>query len=70
MICPSCAHKIHELTDEVVAAHEGSTTDCPYCETLLIIKGGRLLEFHPYLSAETGGTWPATGANTGFIEIK
>ena len=68
MICPSCTREII-ISSELAAAHEGSTLDCPTCDTLLIIRDGRLLEFHPFLNEETEGAWPKDGENTGYIDI-
>jgi uncharacterized Zn finger protein len=68
MICPSCAHDIN-ISAELVQAHQGSTLDCPICDTLLIIKGEHLKEFHSYLNQETEGAWPKDGKNTGYIQI-
>lgn len=66
-ICPSCAVKIEKLTPEILSNNEGATCDCPNCDALLIIKDGRLLEFHSYMSQQDP-TWPKDGKGTAFID--
>lgn len=67
--CPSCATKIEKLTPEILSKNGGATCDCPYCDTLLIIKDGRLQEFHSYMN-EQDPNWPKDGSGTFYIEVE
>lgn len=67
--CPSCATHIEKLTPEILSEKDGATCDCPYCDTLLIIKEGRLQEFHPWLH-EQDSRWPKDGKDTDYIAVE
>ena len=67
-ICPHCAIHIEKLTPEVLSENEGATLDCPSCNALLIIKNGRLSDFHKILHEEDE-RWPEDGKDTSYIGI-
>ena len=68
VICPVCNKKSNLHVDTVEEAN-GSTFDCAWCNALLIMKGGKVLDFHKQLH-EQEPSWPADGKNTGFVEIR
>lgn len=45
---------------------DGSTTDCPHCGELLIIKKGKTKKFHKWMH-EADPRWPKDGEGTGCI---
>ncbi len=67
--CIKCNQDIAKATPEVMKEYEGATADCPHCGALLIIKGGKFLDFHEYLNREDP-SWPKDGKGTGCIEIQ
>lgn len=42
--CPSCAKKL-DVTEEEINKNEGNMTDCPNCETVLVVRHGRFQEY-------------------------
>lgn len=67
--CIKCNQDIAKATAEVMKEYEGATADCPHCSAMLIIKGGKFLDFHEYLNSKNP-KWPKGGERTGYIEIK
>ena len=68
--CVSC--KTHFFLNESYSSFEevGScTTDCPNCNTILLIKDNRTWPFHIKLHDEDP-MWPKDGKDTDYLEYK
>jgi hypothetical protein len=61
---PSIKRKVH------LVKHDGATLGCPNvgCGKLLILKDGKLLDFHKYLNKKDR-RWPKDGKGTGSVAI-
>jgi hypothetical protein len=60
-LCPECNKPVLPMT--VVADYESATCDCPYCDCMLLIQGGVLVDFHKTLH-NNDPRWPETGKGT------
>ena len=48
---------------------EGATFDCKQCDGLLLMKKGKIVDFHADLHSEIP-EWPKDGNGTSFVELR
>lgn len=47
MNCPNCHHDLN-LCEDTIKRNENLTIDCLNCDAMLIIKDGKVLDFHSW----------------------
>jgi hypothetical protein len=67
-MCPVCDYEFSEEITNLIKQENYCTTDCIGCSALLLIKDGKLYDFHKYLH-EQDARWPKDGKDIGFIQI-
>lgn len=66
-VCPKCNTPLDHLDGYSTEEAESATTDCK-CGALLVIKDGKALDFHAYMS-EINPQWPKDGTGTESISF-
>lgn len=68
-ICPLCEKTFFFLEDQANFSEVNDTsTDCPHCDALLLIRDNKVWPFHLKLNQENS-KWPKDGKKTSYLEI-
>lgn len=68
IVCPKCDGTSKCAAIDDIAEAEDATMDCARCSALLVVKEGKVLDFHAWMH-EQDERWPIDGSGTGFVEF-
>lgn len=70
--CCSCEKNFKIDAVDTIEQAEGATMDCPHCDKLLLVRDGKIKDFHKTIHEDCksqGIHWPEDGKGTGYFEI-